>query len=242
MGDFKFMNYCTEYSVKGSVNKGMNVEACFSRVFEGPAYMENEYVIRVYPGLVMANRSRDNNCFLSHKELHHHISLLKKIWNFTFYIKDKVTKDLISYFEINMSVKGPNLVHRFILTWLRYSYEFPYNLYILDVYRMKTCDHFKYVNPFTLFNIVSSYCGLGTDIHMLVCPGQHYKTMRITWLKNRITKLYKKHHNYVGAIYDNIEDVANYPIHDINTYNDWDLEYDERLVHYIEIYNKIHKL
>ncbi len=237
MNDFRYLNYHTEYSVHGTANKQMDSEACFYYVFNGKEYQNNYYKIIIYRGLNMIKKTYDNGCFLEKSELHHHISILKHIFDFTFNIEECVNKNLDPYYELSLHISGANLIHRFILTWIRYVYEFPYNLYILDVNNMKTIDTFKYVNPINLFNIVASSYSEGNTGHMLVSPYRAAKLMKYNSLKNRICELIANNEDSLNDVFETI-DCPKVKRRDITTLQDWKLFFKERL----EIYNKFYNL
>ena len=47
--NFKFLNFNTMYESKGSVEKAMRREYCFSTIFyQGPDVQHNKYVIKIY--------------------------------------------------------------------------------------------------------------------------------------------------------------------------------------------------
>lgn len=246
MADFKFLNYHTEYEVHGTSNKKMAPEACFAHVFQGPKYMENVYKILIYRGLNQAKKGEDNNCFLNKNQLFHHISILKKLYGFSFNIEEKVTKKLLPYFELNLVIKGHNLIHRFILTWVRYAYEFPYNLYILDVYRLKKEEIFKHVNAINLFNLVSSCMNSGNGGHMFTDPGTPVKILKFNGLKNRLNTLTKYDYPRLEQVFTTTR-YLNWnkkPVspEELYIFENWEATYEKRIPLYIEEYQKNKKL
>ena len=240
MADFKFLNYHTEYSVSGTSNKEMAPEACFYYVFNGPGYLKNHYIIKIYKGLQMAKKSNDNNCFLSKIQLHHHISVLKNIYGFTFNIEEKINKDLIPYYELTLNINGPNIIHRFILTWIRYVYEHPYNLYVLDVYKLKTMDTFKYINPLNIFNIVACCANKGNMGHMFTCPGSSYKLLKYNWIKNKISERVHEGKYNLSNIFKCIEYNVGKGF-DTSKLEDWNSKFINRVDSYIKVYKQIRK-
>lgn len=240
MADFKFLSYDTIYSVNGTTHKELASEACFYKVFASEFYLNNTYKILIYKGLNKAKHNQDNNCFLSKAELYHHISLLKNICKLTFSIKEYIDEDLYPYYELNLKLKNFNIVHRFVLTWIRYAYEFPFNIYILDTYKLKKDPIFKYVNPFNLFNLVSSSCQYGNDNHMLTSLNKFHKILKYNWIRTKMLKLSKKHCREVSEIFNNLQYKA-VNARDLikHSFGEWNEGFEKRKEIYIDNYNKI---
>lgn len=241
MADFRFLNYNTEYEVHGTINKKMGNEACFSYVFGGPEYMSNTYKILIFRGLSRAKRSKDNNCFLDKNQLHHHISIVKKLFGFTFSIEEKLNKDMESYFEVTLIMSGNKMNHKFILTWIRYSYEFPYNMYIVDVYRLKKEEEFKYVNPINIFNIIAGCYYTGNSGHMLTFPGNMYKVTKTNSLRNSLKKVSNDKWSRLNNVFTRVNVDLN-PSNCTEDYAKWEDSFKDRTLEYIKFYKKIKKL
>lgn len=238
MNDFSFLSFHTEYSSEGTVEKRMGKEACFSRVFHGPYYMTNKYVIKIYSGFCMIKQHNNNGCFLTKEQLHRHVILLWKIWHFPFTIKEKISKNgLNPYFELSMQVTGYNIVHRFILTWIRYSYEFPYSLYMLDVIKLKRFKEFKYLNQFNIFNLVSSRMRRGEDIHMFTDVHYKYPFMKTGAIKHRLKYLgFAKETHVLNLFALGKEEHGFDQYDDMVSLDGWEENFKNRLLKYIDLY------
>lgn len=174
---FVFLNFHTEYSSEGTVSKPMRREYCFSDIFYDENYQENEYKIRIYKNLTGVNNGQKNNaCFMTKDELFDYISIAKRVHDFDL----KVTEEKKDRFLVELTLNAPRVVHRYILTWLRYSYEFPFNMYLADAMKMKKTVGFKRDDIFNLFNLVGATGGYhfhGDRIHCIgdVCwPRKFY--------------------------------------------------------------------
>ena len=163
---FAFLNFCTEYSSKGTCDKAMGKEFCFSKVFYAAQKQNNEYVIRIYKGFKEKYKHASNNiCFMTKQELNNYISLLKKIHDFSFNIEEEEDR-----FNVNLKLNAPRVVHRFFLTWIRYSYEFPFNVYLREAYKLLNISGFKRNYIFNMFNLVATSSGYrfhGDAIHAI---------------------------------------------------------------------------
>lgn len=163
---FVFLNFHTEYSSKGTVNKPMRREYCFSTIFYDQAEQDNSYRIRFYKELNGVNDGAKNNaCFLTKDELFDFISIAKRIHDFDLKIEDE--NDM---FVVCIKLNAPRIVHRYILSWVRYAYEFPFNMYLADAIRLKNTMGFRREDIFNLYNLVSASSGYywhGDSIHAI---------------------------------------------------------------------------
>lgn len=172
MRRFKFvdwMNFHTEYSCEGDYEMPMDTHACFGSVFRRG--FENKiikltYKIRVYNTLTKLNQGENNLALLNEKEIVEYLENAKKYCNYTFELTSKK-----GYYEITATLEGTHIAHKFLLTYIRYLYEMPFNLYLLEAfYLKKNVRVFKDVEILDLFNLVSATIPShkhGTDIHAI---------------------------------------------------------------------------
>lgn len=168
MIQFKYQNYFAHYTSKGTNNiRSSKNEVCFAQIFryDNKKVQDNIYHVYVYPGTKMLQEyNKDNNCLLSQEELSHHLSIIKQIMPFTYRITSKTVKyngAPIKCFVVMMHVKGYNIKHRFILTWLRYAYEFPYNIITKEAYKVRREPGFKSISIFNLIQLIGESSALG---------------------------------------------------------------------------------
>lgn len=186
--NYNFLNYCTEYSSKGTNNKRMSRDVCFSKVFvQREDYQSNYYKIKIYKGETQAQRSLDNNCLLSIDDVRHHIELLRDYMPFKFRLQDKG-----NYFLLHLHVDGKNIYHRFILTWIRYVYEFPFNFMIVDINKIrKEKSNLKNMNTINLFNLIGATLEVGGGgIHSFTRFCSLYSFMTKKKICNKLKDLY----------------------------------------------------
>lgn len=188
MKGFKFLNFHTVYSSKGTVNQELGSYACYSDIFHADLIQKNSYHIYVYQGMNLFNQGQSNGCFLELDDIKRHLNTLKHLVNISFNITEHVDKNLNPYYDIAFSYSGYNIYHRFILTWIRALYEFPYCIYLPEVYALKNEPEFKFINPFNLLNIVTSCYYDGDDIHMFTQPGFKVKILKYNGIRQSLYK------------------------------------------------------
>lgn len=169
MADFSFTNYHTVYdAISPEFNISTKGAACFSQVFrklEGMALKKQLPIhyniwINKDPDHVRVNR-KDNFCFFTKKELYNHINLLKKLFDFKFSIKENENS-----YTVSIDLLGTCLMHKYLLTWIRFSYEHPYNIALLEVNKLQQLPEFRFIAKVNIFNLLSSagfYYGGGHD-------------------------------------------------------------------------------
>lgn len=238
MQEFKFLGYYTRYSATGDFKRSLSTCACFSDIYKKfvPHNLYNEnYVIYIYKG---TNNSRNNNmCLLSKKQLQNHIKQAQEIFNFKYQVIE-----LKGLYKVNLNIiQAPGNFHKYILAWIRYCYEFPYNMLLLDALEIKKEPCFKYTSISNLFNVVLSCFNEEWDslreIHQIprhqVCLFLRKKEIfKKLLLVNRINDIYisrcsKKY--YIPKKY--------------NEYHYFDLEYwqDENCLNArIDVYKKLY--
>lgn len=247
MREFSCLNYHAEYTCEGSVIADRNGDACFSYIFSSlNNACNNVYKVVVYKDDHFLKISRSSNaCFLSKTELSNHLRQLQSLYPFEFSVTEEtreISKDLsVPYYVVTIHLKDvPGLFHRYVLTWLRYTYEFPYNMILLDTYRLKKLPIFRFTSISNLFNIVSNcantYVGEGHSIS----EAHVHQPLSKKELKERI-----QYARELNSIYKNLRlSKARLP-ETIEGYASFDLEYwsldlfEIRKPYYLQMYNKI---
>lgn len=187
---FVYLNFHTEYSSTGTLNKEMEREYCFSDVFWGESHQNNTYEIMFYLNdVALKDGAKNNACFLTKEELSDYISLAKNIYDFEFTITD--SEDKKDALVVELTINGPRIAHRYILTWVRYAYEFPFNMYLMDAMRLKKMDEFKDDDIFNLFNLVGATSGYSFHGDRIHCIGDISWPRKFYTLEERIKTLKK---------------------------------------------------
>ena len=170
--DFKYLEFWTYYSSKGTLDKNLKREWCFSSVFNGLKHQKNEYVLYIYNNGHLTNK--DNNCLITKEQLIEHINEINKFYKFEY--KLKTIKD---GYKLEFTIDAPIIYHKIILSWLRYSYEFPFNVAIYEAFKIKEEKGFKRLTLLNLFNLIGAtmYCTKhGTSIHAI---GKFYEWKKL---------------------------------------------------------------
>lgn len=156
------LNLCTRWSSSGD---GVNIHdqvilttACYSTNFtrfKGHQY----YIIEMYHSLAGYQNSVRNNTFLDMGGLIDHIQWIKDflpegiVGDFT------VSDSAENIFRVTLNITGANIYHRLVLNWIRYAYELPYSLILMDTYRLNDIEEFKDLNRINKFILCSSIYG-----------------------------------------------------------------------------------
>ena len=159
MNDFQFLDYPTEYSCKGTLEKEMDVEACFSFVFNqiDEGNVSEEYEVILYKGTAFSREHHNSNsCLFTKKQIRNHLKQAQGIYPFDFYITEAAKwRGGYNVFKIHLKLTNvPGMFHKYLLTWLRYMYEYPYNVILYDAYKLKKDPCFRFTSMSDLFNLV----------------------------------------------------------------------------------------
>lgn len=240
MGNFSFLNYWTEYSCEGSYyHHDMKHEVCFSAVFPNRS-CKQDYVIRIYQTFEKLDKNYSNFCPFTIQQIRRHINECKKVVPFKFSVmKDGKHKNRI---EVKVHIDGPGIYHRFILTWIRYLYEYPYNMFMRDAWKLKELSPFCNDNIFNLMNLVGAslgHCGTGHTIGSLNRPQNR---MTIPQLASRLSKLGGDGIHYMGDEIFGLK--VNTNVIEMPYKDDWNSFWntDDRFENAIETYKKNYKI
>jgi len=217
--DFKYLEFWTYYSSKGTLDKKLKREWCFSNVFGGLEHQKNEYVLYIYNNGHLTNK--DNNCLITKEQLIEHINEINKFYKFKY--KFKTIKD---GYKLEFTIDAPIMYHKIILSWLRYSYEFPFNVTLYELFKVREEKGFKRLTMLNLFNLIGAtmHCTKhGTSIHSIGVFYDFKDLISYKDFKKEITKDIKINPNM------QINDILNVVNED--DFDILDLPLDKRLNH-----------
>ena len=182
MKDFQFLDYHTEYSCKGTLEKEMDVEACFSFVFNqiDEGNVSEEYEVILYKGTNFSREKHNSNsCLFTKKQIRNHLKQAQGIYPFDFHITEAAKwRGGYSVFKIHLKLTNvPGTFHKYLLTWLRYMYEYPYNVILYDAYKLKKDPCFRFTSMSDLFNLVLSCFNENPAVIHQIARNQVSKTM-----------------------------------------------------------------
>ena len=182
MKDFQFLDYYTEYSCKGTLEKEMDVEACFSFVFNriDEGNVSEEYEVILYKGTAFSREHHNSNsCLFTKKQIRNHLKQAQGIYPFDFYITEAAKwRGGYNVFKIHLKLTNvPGMFHKYLLTWLRYMYEYPYNVILYDAYKLKKDPCFRFTSMSDLFNLVLGCFNENPSAIHQIAENQVSKTM-----------------------------------------------------------------
>lgn len=163
--DFKYLEFWTYYSSKGTTDKELAREYCFSKIFYGKTKQNNDYELFIYNDGHL--KTRDNNCLLTKEQLIKHIEEINKFYKFEYTLNPIKGKN---GYKLSFNLNAPLVYHKVILSWLRYAYEFPFNVAIYEAFKLKEEKGFKRVTLLNLFNLIGSTMNCtnhGASIHAI---------------------------------------------------------------------------
>ena len=167
--NFLMLNFCTEYGSEGNTKKALRKSACFGTVFhseDNGIVQKNKYTIKLYKIGDLLNKMRQNNaCLTDRTGIVHHLKILQSVFKFSYHLKEN--KD---HFVLTVTLKGDLIYHKYMLSWVRYLYEYPFNVFLADAYKLRAIPGFKFESIINLFNLVgatSGICQAGTGIHAI---------------------------------------------------------------------------
>lgn len=236
--------YSTNYEANG---KSFIDQACFSMFFDSDDIKKvGNYKVYLVKDIEFGNRCNRNHYLLfDEEEIREHMLQLQKIIPTLKFdiVSEKVciehaTRDC---YTIVFSVEDDcTLVHKYALTWVRYLYEFPYNIILKEAYKLKFTCH----SPFNRQSISNLYMLCSTAFPF--CPGiGHSVNSSGYFIPNSVIK--KKLHkcNYLNDIYkavrwhkrDNLQlDLTSEDCKSTEFWND-SIKFQERLPHYLKVMN-----
>lgn len=156
---FEYLSYSTIYQASGDLvfeNKDLKGQACFSYIFRNVRNNKKQHIIySIYistdPSFIQDNRE-SNLCILTEEQIRFHMSYLRFISSFKYKITKKFIDDY-SGFRIDLDLNAIGNVHKMFLTWIRYLYEYPYNLVLYDSFKLR--EEKRFIEKSNYLNIVN---------------------------------------------------------------------------------------
>ena len=237
---FEYLNYSTIYQASGDLvfeNKNLEGEACFSYIFNNVGNNKKQHIIySIYistdPSFIQENHE-NNFCILTEEQIRFHISYLRFISSFKYRITKKFIDDYPG-FRIDLDLNAIGIVHKMFLTWIRYLYEYPYNLVLYDSFKLRKEKRFiEKSNYLNIVNFVTTFYS-NDWIHQIPKSNRNIpEFMTRKSFKNRLMKC-----DFLNDILKN----SNIKIEQFNEYDkidDFFEDFDNRKNKYIENLNKL---
>lgn len=216
----------------------MEVGACFSYVFnEVNNNSSVKYQIVLYMGTkCSAEQHKSNACIFTKQEVRNHLKLLKSLYPLQYSVRDYGDKNGYKRILVTLNIENtPATFHKYALTWLRYLYEFPYNVLLRDAYTLKKERTFRFESIANLFNLtLSCYCRNPREIHQIP-SNSIIQRLKIADIKRRIKQVNLLHDIYEDGDEKALkipEKIQGFSVEDIEY---WNVGFEERKPIYMEI-------
>lgn len=235
--NFTMLNFCTEYSSLGTINRKMKRGACFGTVFQNPKHTHlNTYIIKLHKLGTTLSRDKYNNACLADKcGIRNHLRIVKSIFKFNYRIKETD-----NFFYIKVKLCGNIIYHKYLLTWIRYLYEYPFNIFLMEAHKLKQLPKYKFESIINLFNLVGATSHIddwGCSIHAIGNIRLFKELLTIEEIKEALKR---ERNGYINSIFPGLEDGNLCTLkEDFDTLHSLDYwESEEKFKARIGIYNK----
>lgn len=221
----------------------MKPYVCFANVFSILRDDSNiNYKIRLYPGLdLCVEHQLSNACLFSKSEIRNHLLQLKSLYPFSYKVVNEL-KEGKRIIAVHLHLNDvPATFHKYILTWVRYLYEYPYNMILRDAYWLSKDSRFRFTSIATLFNLVAvcQKCVVGEG-HSIREAHLHTPITKAE-LKERIRNVQR-----LNDIYEELDIRINKLPLTVGYFSCSDIEYWSKELFdkvrkpvYVELYNKV---
>lgn len=237
---FEYLNYSTIYQASGDLvkeNKNLEGEACFSYIFRNVKNNKKQHIIySIYistdPSYSQENRE-NNFCILTEEQIRFHISYLRFISSFKYRITKKFIDDYPG-FRIDLDLNAIGIVHKMFLTWIRYLYEYPYNLVLYDSFKLR--EEKRFIEKSNYLNIVNFVTTFYSNDYIHQIPRSLVSIPEFITRKSFKDRLMKC--DYLNDILKN----SDIKIEQFKEYDEMDAfieDFDNRKNKYIENLNKL---
>lgn len=240
MDEYRYLDYHTKYECRGDVYHGMSADACFSTIFKtARSVLSEHYWIVMYMGYEFCAKNHSSNaCLVDKATIWRHLRIVQRMFPLTFkvstYKKYRQYDRLLVELELN---NQPLTVHKFVLTWVRYLYEFPYNVHLRDAYWLRQDPKFRFESVMNLFNLVS-FCSpvRSRDIHQVHKTLYLCQKLTNSQLVDKIRTVEKL--NNVYKFVKHAGDAELLPKEQVYNADYWDKEFYKRKQVYVKMYDK----
>ena len=216
----------------------MEARACFSYVFKEVKNNSSvKYQIVLYMGTrYSAEQHKSNACIFTKQEVRNHLKLLKSLYPLQYSVRDYRAKNGYKRILVTLNIENtPATFHKYALTWLRYLYEFPYNVLLRDAYTLKKERTFRFESIANLFNLtLSCYCRNPWAIHQIP-TNSIIQRLKIADIKRRIKQVDLLNNIYAEGDEKALkipEKIQGFSVEDIEY---WNVGFEERKSIYMEM-------
>jgi len=235
MSDFGSINYCTIYESVGTVSHSLEPDCCFHTITKDypEREMDNNYSIWFFQGLNFIHKTCNNNAsFFGEKEICQYLNIIKQYVPFDYSLEannlGRIDNDLFEdlndefyidedrrndydFWELNIHLCGNILQHKFVLKLIRALYEYPFNMYLIDIFRLMKHPLFRRYGVVNLYIFVT---------HLMYRLGIYCNDdQSLTLLRDEPFKLFPNTECYIKALSNSNLDDDNWQLSKIFTTN-----------------------
>ena len=209
--DFEYNRYgnSTYFSANGDLNVEENWYPCFGaftkQCFEFSEH-DQEFCITLYKvsSDTFKHKYYNNACIFNKTEIAAHLEEIQEVCNFSYKILQYRDR-----YVLKIKVKAYSIYIKFILTWVRLLYKWPYNVLYMDALRVHKLKEFSNLNLISVFNLV---CSTNSKAQFISCEESFIYPQRFTEpltykeIKEKIEELIKTKIywlNFIFPITDN---------------------------------------
>ena len=153
-----YLNYDTIYKASGDINNVLMRRACFADVLNRGVIQKEVYEIFLIRDDSHLKKRYNNCCFFTFDEVVRHVRLAQRLFHFSYKVEES-NLEKTPCFKVTLNLDGPHIYHRYLLTWVRYLYEAPFNLILKDSLQLK--DRYLKRVSFTNLFILCAACYQG---------------------------------------------------------------------------------
>lgn len=155
-----YCSYSTIFSAEGKRTVRKNRYACFAEVLNrGVTLQKENYEIFLFTDITPITKcNMSNYCLLTKEQLINHIHQARRLFPFKYKVEETMVEySTIEYlgYKVSIELDMPHIYHKYLLTWIRYAYEYPFNVLLNDVYKLKK-EYFTKENIPNLFALVAN--------------------------------------------------------------------------------------
>ena len=237
---FEYINYDTIYQASGDLtfkNELLNGEACFSYIFRNIKNHTKQHIVySIYistDSRYMGENRANNLCILTEEQIRFHITYLRFISSFKYKITNKFIDDYPG-FRIDLDLNAIGIVHKMFLTWIRYLYEYPYNLVLYDSFKLR--EEKRFIEKSNYLNIVNFVTSFFSNEYIHQIPLYLHKIPKFITRKSFKDRLMK-----CDRLNDVLEDsgIRIKMVDEYDEIDDFVEDFDNRKNKYIENLNKL---
>lgn len=143
------------HSVKKQDDYRIIEEVCFGTLFN--SYCKSKYYrIFILKDDADLKKYHSNYCFFDKKQIKNHLKQIPKFCFMKFDVKDAEYKGDPAY-QIDFYIDSDKrIIHKYVLTWIRSLFEWPFYLYLTHAQELHKLPEFKFESVVNLFNVVAN--------------------------------------------------------------------------------------